>query len=406
MDGRGQRSGSVAVAASLVVAAIGAGCGGGASGDDWGGTVDTLPGGAVHVTSPAEGLWDETSRWRFEPGLSLGSLDAEGPEMFGNVGDVAVGPDGAIYVAEGQAGEVRVFDAEGEYVRTIGRAGEGPGELNLRFGGEVVPTADVIWVNNSGNRRWDAFSPEGDHLGSTPVRTSFFGAETWHADGSIYVRDRLRGEAGEARNILVRYEIRGTELVPVDTLDVPELPESETVTATLSNGGARVTMALPVPFVHQPSWRFDPRARFWVDLADGYRLIELSAELDTLRIIERDYAPVPVSDEAMARELEQFTTGPLADAVDLDRSRVPDHHPPFDRFRTDTTGRLWVLRETARGEAWEVFDQAGRYLGEVASDVDVSRLTVHAITDRWVYGVLLDDLDVPSVVRLRIRKGA
>ena len=92
--------------------------------------------------------------------------------------------------------------------------------------------------------------------------------------------------------------------------------------------------------------------------------------------------------------------------IDVDRSRIPDHHPAIDTYRTDAEGNLWVRRDLG-GEliAWEVFDEGGRFLGAVESDLDLDRLTVHEITSDAVYGVFRDDLDVQYVVRLRIQKG-
>ena len=168
-------------------------------------------------------------------------------------------------------------------------------------------------------------------------------------------------------------------------------------------------MLIPVPFVHQPSWQMDPRGFFWVEPGDGYRLVALSAERhDTLRIVEREHTPVPVTREEVDEAMERFETGQLAGSgADMDRSRIPDHHPPIQRYRTDDVGRLWVRRPLGGGRyAWDVFDAEGIYLGEVTSDVDPADMTVRAITADAVYAVVRDELGVPYVVRLAIREGS
>ncbi len=80
--------------------------------------------------------------------------------------------DGGIVVANSDPAELRLFDAHGQYLRTIGRAGNGPGEFQ---GLTMVVDAggDSVLAYSSGNDRWEYFDRAG-HLrrewkGSTTV---------------------------------------------------------------------------------------------------------------------------------------------------------------------------------------------------------------------------------------------
>lgn len=411
--GGARRRGGRSVICVLALAAVPVtwSCAGDASVEGaWGGTVDTLAGGGIRVVSPDKGLWSEGAEWRVEEDLRIGSLQSEGPDMFGEIADLAVDGAGKIFVLEQQAHELRVFDADGSYIRTIGREGAGPGELNLGFGGEVfIKASGRIWINNFRNRRWELFSTEGEPMASTPMMGRVMVSNTvMGKDGVFHERGRVRPtNGGESRPVIIRKQVRGDSLVVLDTIDAPRLPEGEAIQASLSSGGRMVQIILPVPFVHQPRWSFDPAGYFWVAPDDGYRLLALSPDLDTLRIIERLFEPVPVTsaeiDEITKRYMNEVLAGT---GVTIDRSRIPDHHPAIDTYQTDADGNLWVRRSLG-GDliAWEVFDEDGRFLGKVESDLDLERLTVHEITSDAVYGVFRDDLDVQYVVRLRIRKG-
>src|SRR5207245_554273 len=53
--------------------------------------------------------------------------------------DLAIAPNGDIYVAEGYGGNmVHQFDRNGKFIRTIGRPGKAPGEFNTPHG---------IWID-------------------------------------------------------------------------------------------------------------------------------------------------------------------------------------------------------------------------------------------------------------------
>ena len=64
---------------------------------------------------------------------SVGTLEGNGPDVLGSVTATAVDADGNVYILDGRAEEVLVFDAAGEFLHRVGGKGEGPEEfLNVR----------------------------------------------------------------------------------------------------------------------------------------------------------------------------------------------------------------------------------------------------------------------------------
>lgn len=80
------------------------------------------------VELPAEDRFLDAA---FEEVYRIGSLGGEEWETFGSIGGMAFDPAGNLYVMDDQASQIVVVDPQGAFVRTIGQAGEGPGE----FGG-------------------------------------------------------------------------------------------------------------------------------------------------------------------------------------------------------------------------------------------------------------------------------
>ena len=63
------------------------------------------------------------------PLATIGGIGASGPSAFGSITDLLIGPDGDVFVLDELNLVVQVFDQTGTHLRTIGRQGQGPGEI-------------------------------------------------------------------------------------------------------------------------------------------------------------------------------------------------------------------------------------------------------------------------------------
>lgn len=403
--GRPQRM--VSASALLVSGIVFAACGGseqgaGARSGDvaaWSGSVDTLPQGAVVVTSPAVGQWAPGEEWRLVEDVRIGSLDSDGPSLLGRVTDLAVDDLGRVWIAEGQAMEVRVFGPDGRFVRTVGRRGEGPGEFSegpaLNWG-----PRGRLWALDQGLGRFSQFDTAGTYLGAVP-RQSTSRSYPWRGtilgDGSqVDVATRVDGQS--FTTVLVHRDSAGAVL---DTLDLPDQPPGWVVT---SNGGS-TRWAVP----HGPVlvWSLDSQGALWFGVSDSLRVMRrILLGGDTTLIIRKEFESLAVS------TAEKDSAMTVVEAVrsrggDVRRADLPDVKPAFTHFEVDLEGRLWVMPiladETLAGRAFDVFDPDGRYLGRVVSE---SRLRApFAFGDGVLWATTRDELDVTSVVRLRIEEG-
>jgi len=84
------------------------------------------------VDNSEPGVWDADHSKRVElvPDLIIGKEDGDPTSIFGRIYDIAVGPEGDIYVLDAGYGHVQRFDSSGVYKQTIGGEGEGPGEFS------------------------------------------------------------------------------------------------------------------------------------------------------------------------------------------------------------------------------------------------------------------------------------
>ncbi len=72
-----------------------------------------------------------------------------------------------MYTLHPMENQVRVHSASGQFVGTIGRPGEGPGEF--KSVGVMGWVGDTLWVLDFGLYRYSYFSPDGEFLRSVTV---------------------------------------------------------------------------------------------------------------------------------------------------------------------------------------------------------------------------------------------
>lgn len=378
--------------------------------------VDTVAG-VPHVTTTGPGVWSEEERWRVgDRTLRLGTLEGEGPEAFGSIASLTVGPEGRVYVADGQAMEVRVFSSDGEFLRALGGQGEGPGEFRALDGVELGP-AGTLYVRDPRLSRVSRFDTEsGELLDSFELERSFIlysdGTTLWtDEDGRLWDQILVNLNIGEAdRYALVRYPAGGGS---PDTLIVGE-HASPRVLAVDAEGTPRA--GLGIPFSPDAVLDVGPQGRIAWGVGDAYTITLLGAEGDTLRAFGRplEAEPVSASEAEQARGALQERAVEISDQVArLEDYELPDAKPLFEGIVADGTGHWWVRRfrwlprqtggEDAGGETrdpaslpplrHDVFDPEGRFRGTVETPV----MRIMEIGPDFVAGIEEDELGVPYV---------
>lgn len=407
-----RRSGWRRVAALAFGTALAACVGGRRDRGAWTGELDTLSSGAVLVHNPATGTWSPDQAWRIEQDLRIGAAEGEGPDVFGRVGDLAVDPAGRIYVLDTQAQEVRVFDAQGRYVRTLGRKGGGPGELRGATGMGFAPDAR-LWVVDPDAARYSVWDTAGTLVAAyRRPGGAVFGR--WQGgfdrEGRLYDVGAVYDVAliSAQRTVLQgRHAIllRLRDSVVVDSFPLPEL-EVPVFPLTLRSGNETSRLLLAVPFAPTLVWKIDPRGYLVSAITDRYRIVYQTFSGDTVRIVERAYEPVPVTDADRAREVSRLAEFSKMGG-DVDVSRFGKTRAAVGQLYVDDRSYLWIrptLPENERtpdGVTFDVFDPDGRYLGMARTDFKIPGVMV--VRGDHLYAMALDSLDVPYVVRGRIR---
>lgn len=382
-----------------------AACGGhGGTAGGWSGTMDTLPSGRVVVTNPASGVWDSTTRWRVVEKVRIGAEEGNGPDVFGRLGAMMTDLAGRIWVLESQEQVLKVFEADGRFVRAVGRKGRGPGELANVAGLGLLPDGRVLVVDPQ-NARLSLFDTAGTFLSSQPV-TAGYQVFPWPGrvlpDGSIY-HVALGKRGSWSGTILVRYD---STMTPLDTLFPPRWQGEVNEFRLVDAGGAR-RITVDVPFSPGLQWNLAPDGTLWFVHTGTYELFQVSRTGDTVRAVTKPFTPVPVTradrDTAVA-QLARFT----GQGGKVDVGRIPVTKPPVWNFTVAEDGYLWVavtMADTTRvGREFDIFDPEGRYLGVVQLPFRLSPGSSLLVGGDRLIGETQNEDGVPFLVKARIER--
>ncbi len=132
---------------------------------DWKGSLEVKDG-ITWIHNPRQGIWDNdpSKKLTVERIFSVGSLDADEEYLFSWVQDITTDAAGTVYACDSQENRIQVYNKAGKYIRTIGRKGQGPGELMRPMVVRVSPDGR-IFVQDDLNVRISIFKPNGkfDH---------------------------------------------------------------------------------------------------------------------------------------------------------------------------------------------------------------------------------------------------
>ena len=381
-------------------------------------TVDTLESGRIVVSNPAPGRGGGSDEWRLVEELRLGQVDGTGPEVFGDVHDVAVDEKGHIYVLDVASKEVRVFDRAGRHLRNMARDGEGPGEF--RYSG-FSPVYRIIWqppnrlwigdlhqqlsfdsLGNELSRSGQPFGP-GMPISGAAMMGGLRSGRIVAADGEGFVyqqvdvsdRTTQRDETvTHSRTYGVRlpvYPEHPNPVAPRDSLLLDSRVSTSTSQVAGRSGETILVGGVIKTTIPRRVWAFGRTGTAWLANRAVYRFHEVTFAGDTLRTIELGNPPPPPPDD----------------------SDEAEYTPLIADLEVSPEGWLWARRhqdDLNVDPAWDLFDNCGRYRGEVSTSTrlgaprgrnwapDPMELGAGGV----IHGIARDALDVSYLLRLRL----
>lgn len=272
--------------------------------------------------------------------------------VLGSIADLDVLANGNIVVLDEQAHQVLEFDRDGALVRTIGRDGQGPGEIRGAVELEVSMD-DQIWVLDFGNTRITRWSSNGDLAGSSLLGEVLGQPVGWPHELVI----------NEAGVFLKTSQFRDTEPVQVFRLHDDLRGIADTVAVVIPTPEASTCLFCPISV--SPSGQvFGPQG----DTA--FAVSEVGRNGEQVSVLMLKGVPAVKRSEA---ELDRLRSAvgrlPIPEGVDVP---VPEFSPFQSRFGRhaigfDVHGGIWLAPRVAEGASsvFYLFDPGGEFLSSI-----------------------------------------
>jgi len=175
--------------------------------DEWKGEIDYIDGVQV-VTNYGKGIWEVSKKGKkivFAKELAIGTLGGDENQIFHQPTYVMADRDENIYVLDSGNYRIQKFDKNGNYLLTIGRKGQGPGDILRSF--EIkLDSHNNILIFDIDNNRISKFDTRANFTGSFSVPfTPYHGA--LDAEDNIYIYSRYKGK------LIHKYSPQGQHLI-------------------------------------------------------------------------------------------------------------------------------------------------------------------------------------------------
>ena len=322
---------------------------------EWKGKV-VIEEGVRVIQNPAHSLYGKI-HFRLEEDLSIGSEEDEN-YMFYLVWHIAVDKKGNIYVVDWGKKHVQMFDDRGQYIRTIGRQGQGPGEFGSPDGVFVIDINREIYVPDGFSI--EVFSATGDYKRTIILKT--YNRSYCISPGGVII-----GETD--KHIFKDDDKNQTSKILATLRFINSADGSESTIASFPDQRSKNIEGRVAKFTHGYEHEFhlgavDPQT-FVYGFSSDYLLNIIDSTGKILFKIQKESTPLPISKEEKDTVKEKYRDSPIKN---LNNIPFPKHKPYFGRILTDGD-KIFVMHYRSpqdQSKAWpiDIFDNRGYYLYE------------------------------------------
>jgi len=363
------------------------------AGSEWSGTVEQENG--VRVVNNPEQPFFGSLELVLEQDLSIGN-EEDDHYLFYRAFGMDVDSQGNIYVMDTGNFRVQKFGSSGEYLQTIGKKGQGPGEFD-RMQSFYIDEENNLYI--SSGMKIQIFNERGEFVKSIPL--TFQINDFWISPDDFIYCLVYSFDEGESTRRAVKLNVEGKEIEEIDRFGSRKI-------VTRKSGGQTAAFVLSHSYNHSMHLvPFQYKGLVYAYSAE-YSLshLNLMGELDFIIKKNEPYQSISKREkdkiiqdakDSMSDRGQEWPDGVIEEAC-----QFPANRPFFSGLAADEQGRIYVRRvrsvlDERENREFDIFSADGYYLYKTEIDFSPS-----LIKDGFVYRIETDE-EVGTVRILRYR---
>ncbi len=303
------------------------------------------------IKNPKEPLFSKDV-FELNEEIAIGEAEGRKEYMFSKISGIEVDDEGRIYVLDYKEAQIKVFDRNRDYLKTIGREGQGPGEMTSPFSICITNKNEIV-IQDLNNHKISFFSLEGKYLKAISTAELIIVGSVIDTRGNII---GITSTTGPDKQV-VELKKFNSELDYLYSFCSFSLPRRSPAYN---------------PFNPEICWALTMNDEVVCGYSENYELKVFSSDGKLIRIIRKDYEPVRITPDEIDR-LKKTLPGPMK----LD---IPKNHTAYRDFTIDEEGRCyvrsWEINPGTKEYYLDIFDSEGIYIAKVPIDVNLNRSSV------------------------------
>ena len=301
------------------------------------------------------------------------SVGGEEYDMLSRPQGFNVDQNGNIYITDMQDQSIKVFDQSGEFIQSIGKKGEGPGEFTFIGRMTFLPDGRLM-VMDLEARRISLFDSDGKYIEShhwteRPGRLNYANESTCLLTVYTFEGDKPL----EGRRLFVKeFDFQGNEI-----RSFGEFKLEESKIHTVRRGEAVISMAIYPPYSPHSIFTADPVKKYLFHCVNDQYMIEVyDRDGRVIRRFDRPYEPFPFTSKDTKEFYSQYDSRSMESLKKMVRGMsMPAIKTITPQMRVDDEGNLWVETHEEREQedkvftVYDIFDPDGHYEAKVWIDV-------------------------------------
>lgn len=321
---------------------------------------------------------------QFKKDLIIGSNTTKEEGLLGFIACFDVDAEGNVYIVDIKSGSIKVFNSNGEFLRSIGRKGQGPGEFQ-------VPTSiqwtskNELMILDSGKNALLFISSDGELIDERKDPSISLSAAAYgDSRGDYYVLKMASFENPSLNLVKMNpsFKVLGTYALPDKIARMPQKSPMNMISYTID---------------HDDQLIWGINSKYELHIVDS-----LGSEQ---KIIQKEESVIQVTKE--------YKESILKAVPQSYRSKVAfqELFPSYDLIGADDEGFLYVKTfetdKISKKSSIDIFDKDGRYFSRALLRFPLEARTPYdrfVIEGKSIYVKDYDENDLPVIVRYKIMK--